>query len=235
MQTYDCIIIEDEPIAIDIITDYIKQVPFLKVRNICTNALYALRVIEKEKIDLIFLDIHLPGIKGIDFIKELKSPPAIIITSAYHEYALPGYEYNVVDYLLKPFNNERFLKAVSKFKEMKTRYSTPSYDDQYLLISINKKKMRIFIRDIMYVESLREYVKIVTANKNFITRLQIGDLESFLPSESFMRIHRSFIVSINNIDAFTHTDLEVKGVEIPIGKNYKTKVLKKLESGQIKK
>jgi response regulator of citrate/malate metabolism len=154
MQRFNCLIVEDEPLAAEVLQDYIKQVPFLSLKGICNDALFALEALQQQKIDLVFLDIHLPKLKGLDFIKTLKNPPRIIITSAYHEYALQGYEYNVVDYLLKPIEFSRFLMAVNKLNqspvpERHIATFLPAPERASLFFNVSKKKVKVFLDEIL--------------------------------------------------------------------------------------
>src|ERR1700712_439339 len=200
MQHYNCIIIEDEPLAAEILQDYIGDIPFLTLINTYTDALKALDDMRNHDIDVIFLDINLPKLKGLDFIQTLKNPPHIIITTAYHEYALSGYDLNIVDYLLKPIEFSRFLKAVNKLKLI-----TPTKAEQgqfaafnsreYMFVNTSKKKVKIHFKDVLYIESLKEYVKIVTREKTLVTKFQLGQMEAQLPKADFLRIHRSFVVA----------------------------------------
>lgn len=225
MEKFNCLIVEDEPLAAEILQDYISQVPFLNLVAISVDAIYALDVLQKEKIDLIFLDINLPKLKAFDFIKTLNNPPRIIITTAYHEYALQGYEHNVVDYLVKPIEFNRFLAAVNKLKQPDStkpvQIKAPEKEKEYMFFNISKKKVKIYLDDILYVESLREYVRIVTTNKTIQTKLQLSQIEALLPKSNFIRIHRSFIVAKNKIEAFSSTDVEINNKQISIGRSYK--------------
>ena len=225
MPQYDCIIVEDEPLAAEILQDYIKQIPFLTLRHICSDAIIALEVLQKEKIDLIFLDIHLPKLKGLDFIKSLKNPPPIILTTAYHEFALQGYEYNVLDYLLKPIEFSRFVMAVNKLKqpvEAKSGQMPPiEKERKSIFFNVSKKKVKVYLDEILYVESLKEYIRIVTASNSILTKYQLGEIEEILTKNNFLRIHRSFIVAKDKIDAYTATDVEINNKQIPIGRSYK--------------
>jgi DNA-binding LytR/AlgR family response regulator len=225
MRQLNCIVVEDEPLAAEVLQDYIGQVPYLQLKAICNDAIYALDVLKKEKIDLVFLDIHLPKLKGFDFIKTLKHPPQIIITSAYHEYALLGYEHNVVDYLLKPIEFSRFLAAVNKIKQ-EPDHSTmvsflPGPERAHLFFNVSKKKVKVFLDEILYIESLKEYIRIVTRNKAILTKFQLGQIDEILARNNFLRIHRSYIVAKDKIDAFTATEVEIFGKQIPIGRSYK--------------
>jgi len=225
MQQYQCIIVEDEPLAAEVLQDYIKQVPFLQLKGICTDAIYAMEMLQKEKVDLIFLDIHLPKLKGLDFIKTLKNPPHIIITTAYHQYALQGYEHNVVDYLLKPVEFSRFLMAVNKLKQNMPNGSplAPALAGEraHLFFNVSKKKVKIYLDEILYIESLKEYIRIVTPGKSILTKFQLGQIEEVLAKNNFLRVHRSFIVSRDKVDAFTATDVDINGKLIPVGRSYK--------------
>lgn len=234
MLYYNSIIVEDEPIAADILADYISQVPFLKLKHRCTDALFAMEVLQREKIDLIFLDIHLPKLKGLDFIESLKNPPHVIITSAYNEYAVQGFELNVLDYLLKPIRFNRFLKAVNKLNQHVENppaviLQETTTERKHLFFNVGKKMVKIHHDEILVIESLREYIRVTTKNKNVITKLQLSAVEELLASNNFLRIHRSFIVAKDKIDAFTATDIEINGKQIPIGRSYKELVLNVLE------
>jgi DNA-binding LytR/AlgR family response regulator len=232
MYRYNCIIVEDEPLAAEVIKDYILQVPFLELKGICTDALYAMDLLQKEKIDLVFLDIHLPKLKGLDFVKALKKPPQIIITSAYQEYALQGYELNVVDYLLKPIEFSRFVMAVNKVKERGPAEALPLAavtERAALFFNVSKKRVKVYIDEILFIESLKEYIRITTKDKSILTKFQLGQIEEMLAKNGFLRIHRSFLVAKNKIDAFSATDVEISGKQIPIGRSYKEVVIAELD------
>lgn len=232
MLQYNCIIIEDEPLAAEILKDYISQIPWLTLKAICTNAVYATEMLQKHTIDLIFLDIHLPRIKGFQFLDGISNRPLIIITSAYHEYALKGYEYNVVDYLLKPIEFDRFLRAVNKLKQpaKKEIVDLPANEQDFILINIDRKKYKLFLKDIVYIESLKEYVKIFTTENKLLTKLQIGQIETLLTPDKFLRIHRSYIVAVDKLIAFNTTEVKVGNVLLPIGRLYKKTVVNILEN-----
>ncbi|MBO9200652.1 MULTISPECIES: LytR/AlgR family response regulator transcription factor [Niastella] len=235
MHRYNCIIVEDEPLAAEVIKDYIDQVPFLQYKGTCTDALYAMDLLQKEKIDLVFLDIHLPKLKGLDFIKALKKPPQIIITTAYQEYALQGYEFNVVDYLLKPIEFSRFLMAVNKLKEREIMEALPAStttgsERAALFFNVSKKRVKIYIDEILFIESLKEYIRITTKEKSILTKFQLGQIEEMLAKNGFLRVHRSFLVAKNKIEAFSATDIEINGEQIPIGRSYKEVVMAVLDT-----
>jgi len=224
MSNIKCIIIEDEPLAAKILTDYISQVPFLELQATFKDAILATDWLRGHTTDLIFLDIHLPKLKGMAFLKTLTNPPAVIVTTAYHQYAVEGFNLNVKDYLLKPFEFERFLVAVNKVrtaeKEKKGSDESPEIKD-HLFLNVQKKKMKILFSEILYIESQREYIRIVTTQKEFLTKMSTHEIESLLPAHLFKRIHRSFIVSTGKIQSYTAEEVDVNGVSIPIGRGYR--------------
>lgn len=208
---------------------------FLQLTAKCKDAIYALELLQKEKIDLIFLDIHLPKLKGLDFIKTLSEPPQIIITSAYPQYALQGYELNIIDYLLKPIEFNRFIMAVNKLKhinevERLNNISSTLPERPYLFFNVSKKKVKMFLDEILYIESLKEYIKVFSKDKTILTKFQLGEIEDILNKNNFLRVHRSFIVAKDKIDAFSATDIEINGQQIPIGRSYKEIVIMSLEN-----
>ena len=230
---YNCLIVEDEPLAVEVIQDYILQVPFLNIVSICSDAIHAMEVLQKEKIDLIFLDIHLPKIKGLDFLKTLKNPPKVLITSAYHEYALSSYDHNVLDYLLKPIEFSRFLTAVNKIKlteKAETINQNIVEDRPFQFFTVGKKKVKLYLDEILYIESQKEYVQITSTIKSITTKLQLSEIVELLPSTDFLRIHRSYIIAISKIDAYCATEVEINNKQIPIGRSYKELVMKILET-----
>jgi DNA-binding LytR/AlgR family response regulator len=234
MQKIKCLIVEDEPLAAEVLEDYVSQVPFLEWVATCGDAIFALDILQKKEVDLIFLDIHLPKLKGLDFIRTLQKPPQTIITSAYQDYALQGYELNVTDYLLKPIELDRFITAVNKVRQQMqaARSLTPlpaNGERPYLFFNVGKKKVKMFLDEILYIESLKEYIKIVSGTKSILTKFQLGQTEELLQNNNFLRIHRSFIVAKNKIDAFSATDVEIQGKLIPIGRSYKEQVYAQLE------
>lgn len=234
MEKINCLVLEDEPLAADIIEDYIRQVPFLENIGVCPDAMQAMEVLQRHKVDVMFLDIHLPRIKGLDFLRTLHQPPRVIITTAYREYALDGYDLNVVDYLLKPIQFGRFLAAVNKLRPAGMVSNAPKIDEQHdhacLLININKKNIKIPLSDILYLESRREYVYIQTTARSYLTKGQLGEFGEQLPPQQLIRIHRSFIVSRNRISAFGASGVEIGEIQLPIGRSYKEVVMKLLRT-----
>ena len=220
MSNLTCIIVEDEPLAAKVLVDYITQVPFLQLKGNFKDAILASDYLRSNSVDIIFLDIHLPRLKGMAFIKTLAHPPAIIITTAYHQYAVEGFNLNVTDYLLKPIEFERFLTAVTKVKSGATPDPSAETKD-HLFLNVQKKKVKISFSEILYVESQREYVKVVTTKKEYVSKISTHQVESLLPANQFKRIHRSFIVSVSKVESYTAEEIEVQGVSIPVGRDYR--------------
>jgi two-component system, LytTR family, response regulator len=224
MSNITCIIVEDEPLAAKVLSDYISQVPFLQLQGTFKDAILATEYLRDNTVELIFLDIHLPKLKGMAFLKTLTHPPSVIVTTAYHQYAVEGFNLNVTDYLLKPFEFERFLVAVNKVKSGQTEKREPvenTETKEHLFLNVQKKKVKILFSEITYIESQREYVKIVTTKKEYTSKMSTHEIENLLPANLFKRIHRSFIVSLNKIDSYNAETVEVNGVSIPIGRGYR--------------
>lgn len=224
MSKIKCIIIEDEPLAVKILSDYISQVPFLELQSTFKDAILATGYLQDNHTDLIFLDIHLPKLKGMAFLKTLSDQPAVIVTTAYHQYAVEGFNLNVTDYLLKPFEFERFLVAVNKIKTKqreKHRLTESAETKDFIFLNVQKKKVKILFSEILYIESQREYIKIVTAKRAYLSKMSTQKIELLLPSKQFKRIHRSFIVSLDKIESYTAETVEINGISIPIGRGYK--------------
>jgi DNA-binding LytR/AlgR family response regulator len=224
MSKIKCIIIEDEPLATKVLSDYILQTPFLELQATFKDAIIATDWLRNNMTDLIFLDIHLPKLKGMAFLKTLTHPPSVIITTAYHQYAVEGFDLNVTDYLLKPFEFERFLVAVNKVRTSGTAVQQPGHRNEikdHLFVNVQKKKVKILFSEIVYIESQREYIRIVTTKKEWITKMSTHEIEVLLPADLFKRIHRSFIVALKKIDSYTADSVEVNGISIPVGRDYR--------------
>jgi DNA-binding LytR/AlgR family response regulator len=224
MSDIKCIIVEDEPLAAKVLSDYISQTPFLELQMTFKDAILATDWLRDHRTDLIFLDIHLPKLKGMAFLKTLTHPPAVIITTAYHQYAVEGFNLNVTDYLLKPFEFERFLTAVTKVRTAqgeKQRSNETADIKDHLFVNVQKKKVKVLFSEIIYIESQQEYIKIVTIKKVYFSKLTTNEMESLLPSHLFKRIHRSYIVSVSRVDSYTVEAVEVGGISIPIGRSYR--------------
>ncbi len=228
MEKYKCIIVEDEPLAADVLQDFIREMPFLECRAVCRDAIFASTILQNEKIDLMFLDIHLPKIKGLDFLRTLASPPQVIITTAYREYAVEGFELNVLDYLVKPIHFQRFLAAVNKLRQVMPLAVAPApetNEPESILINVNKKRVKIRLDEILYIESRKEYVKIFVGQTSYLTKFPISNLEQELPRESFVRIHRSFMVNKHRITAFSSAEVELGEIRLPVGRSYREHAL----------
>ncbi len=221
---WNCLLVDDEPPALKILEKYIAMVEQLEIAGKCSNAFEAMDILQKKKVDLIFLDIQMPKLAGTNFLKTLQYPPKVIFTTAYKEYASDAFELDAVDYLVKPISLERFLKAVNKLihtgiilEEKTVLPMAPGF----LYFRSERKMIKVFLDEILYVESLKDYIKIYRLNeKPLLVKQSISTLEAMLPQHLFVRIHRSFIVSINKITAFTNHDVEVGSIEIPIGRQF---------------
>ncbi|MBS1921660.1 MAG: response regulator transcription factor [Bacteroidetes bacterium] len=233
-KTIRCLVVDDEPLAREIITRYIKDVPTLQLTGECSNALEAFAVLQKQTVDLVFLDIRMPQLNGNDFLKTLKNPPKIIFITAHHEYALEGYELDVVDYLMKPVPFDRFLKAVNKayptgVTPISTEATRSLNNEAFVYFRVDRKMVKVMLHNVLYIESMKDYIKIFTDHTTLITKQSISSVEEMLPENEFTRVHRSYIVSLRKIRSFTAELLEVSNTTIPIGRLYRNGVLKKLE------
>ncbi len=227
------IIVDDEPLALDVLQTYIEQLPDIELLCRCNNAIEANDFISKNEVDLIFLDIEMPKLSGLDFLRILDDPPFVVLTTAYPNYAVEGFELNVVDYLLKPISLERFMKCVNKVRdkvekkgEDKTSNDTNgNQTEDFIFVKSDKKFIRIHYTEIMYIEGLKDYVIIRTPKGRIVALQTMKSLETKLPADSFIRVHRSYIVNINCIDAIVGNTIEMKEdgklKMIPVGKNYK--------------
>jgi len=233
-----CLIIDDEPLARDLMRSHIEKLDNFEICAECGDAMKALQELHNHKVDLMFMDIQMPQITGIEFLRTLKNPPKVIITTAYREYALEGFELDVVDFLLKPITFERFLKSVNKYYQS-VQDDVPAVNpvastngksgEAFIYVKENKKVLKVYLNEILYVEGLSEYVQIYTADKKIITKTSMTHMSEKLPDNGFMRIHKSFIVALSKIEAFTSSSIEVPGKELPIGRSYKNAVLEVLQ------
>jgi DNA-binding LytR/AlgR family response regulator len=232
-----CIIVDDEPLAIEAIQMHIEKFESLKLVATCIDAFQAFDILNKTRVDLMFLDIQMPEITGLDFLKSLKNPPKVILTTAYREYAIDAFDLNVIDYLLKPISFDRFMQAINKFYEQSNSdllvpgnsSQTNETQADHIYVRSDKKNVKIKFAEILYIESIKDYVKIVCQGRTVIAKMLISEMESMLPAELFLRIHRSYIICIENIEAFSHTHIDVPGKELPIGRNYKHEVIQTLQ------
>jgi len=234
MSKTKCIIVDDEPLAIEVIENHLSKFNDIEIVAKCNNAVSAFEIIRKKHVDLIFLDIQMPKITGVDFVKSLKHSPKVIFTTAYRDYAIDAYELDVIDYLLKPISFERFLKAINKFYYGSVKDITIYNGNEnivldkepYTYIKAEKKLYKVYLKDIAYVEALKDYVKVVCEKKTLITKLSISSFEEKLPQEHFVRIHRSYIVNISRIEAFNSTEVDILDRQLPLGRSYKNQVLR---------
>lgn len=230
------LIVDDEPHAVDVIQNYISEFPQVELVGTCSNAVHAFQLLQDREIDLIFLDIKMPGLLGTELVRTLKNPPRVIFTTAYQDYALDGFDLNAVDYLLKPIPFDRFLKAMDKvfdiFKLQHQKTSTPAASEQksedFLYLRIDRKRVKINVNDIYWMESLKDYIRINLKDRVLVSKQKIGVLEELLPQDKFIRIHRSFMVSIDKIDSYHSFAIEIMGKELPIGRNYKAECKRRL-------
>ncbi|MCD6068801.1 MAG: DNA-binding response regulator [Bacteroidetes bacterium] len=235
MQKLNCLILEDERLAADVLKDYINDIPGLQLTAVCSDVFAATEALRTQHFDILFVDIHLPKVNGIDFVKSLKGNYHIIFTTAYHQYAVEGFNINATDYLLKPIEFSRFLEAVNRvFDRLKPtaiieNTNTPS-ERKVHFFNVDKKQVKVYMDDILFVESLKDYVRIHTADKKLTTKFQIGELEELLDKHLFLRVHKSFIINTQQITAFNAAEIEIGEVVIPIGRSYKEAVSDKLKN-----
>jgi DNA-binding LytR/AlgR family response regulator len=229
---YRILIIDDEPLAQDVLETYVSKIPELSLVAKCNDAIEANKILHEQDIDLIFLDIHMPHLSGIDFLKTLENPPKVILTTAYPNFALESYDLNVEDYLLKPISFERFLKSINRLQITNQKYPT-----EFFFVKADKKMIKINHDDIVYVEGLKDYVIIRLQQTRVVTLQTMKSLEDKLPIEKFKRIHRSFIVNINKIESISGNMIEVreKGElkSLPIGKNYKDELMEMINENKL--
>lgn len=233
MGKISCLIVDDEPLALDILENYIQRVPNLDLQQRCNNALEAYDYLQQHEVDLLFLDIHMPELTGIDLLKSLSNRPAVIFTTAYPNYAMEGYELDVLDYLLKPIAFDRFLKAVGKANKVLLReaegYSSSeasgseanSPEEEYIFVKSDLKLVKVRYDDILFIEGMKDYVKIQLPGQRIVTHQTMKGMESALPADRFMRIHRSYIVALDKIESLDSNLIEVGEHRISIGANYR--------------
>lgn len=239
----NCLIIEDEPLARNLMTEYVNKVPYLRLIQACSNPITALEILRNEPVDLIFLDIQMPELTGISLLKTLRKRPFVILTTAYSQYALEGYELDVVDYLLKPITFERFLKAVDKVNQRTNASTVPAAQTRteaavpaspaYVFVKDGTKLVKVFFDDILFVEGMKDYVTIHTKNQKITTLQRLKVLEEQLPSDKFFRVHHSFIVAIQAIDAVHKGEVRIADAHIPISESYRKAFREFIESRQM--
>ena len=231
-----CLAVDDEPPALDILRKYISSVQSLELVGTCSDAVEALNSIRQRSVDLIFLDIQMPQILGTDFLRTLKKPPKVIFTTAFRKFAIEGFELDAVDYLLKPISFERFLKAVNKVMDaslngtlsIENEPQLKTSTDNCIYFRSDRKMIKVTFADILYIESLKDYIKVVTASGTVITKQSISSVEESLPKDMFIRIHRSFIVALSKIESYSNELVWLGKAELPISRMYRHEVEKVL-------
>jgi len=231
-----CIIVDDEPVAREILENHLNKIEAVTVVATCKNAIEAFNQLNANNIDLIFLDINMPEISGLSFAKSINTNIKVIFTTAYREYAIDGFDLQAVDYLLKPISFERLLIAVNKylgensFEIIESSSELTQEKSDFIFVRADRKMIKINFSEINYIESLSDYIKIHLVNKTIVTRETITNIEAKLPQKEFLRIHRSYIISISKIDSFTNEFIEISKKALPISRSYKKEVLFKLEN-----
>jgi DNA-binding LytR/AlgR family response regulator len=232
----NCLVVDDEPIAREGMMEYVRQIDYLNPVAQCKSAMEAAGLLQKNKIDLIFIDIQMPKLTGIEFVKALADPPLIIFTTAYSEYALEGFELDVVDYLLKPISFARFLKAAEKAQSyLHARNKEVSITNDFFFIKCNGKIEKIIMAEVIYIEAMANYVIIHTHQKKYITYLTFSGIEEQLPAHLFVRIHKSYLVAISAIQTIDGNEVITSPMRLPMSKNYRNDVMSRIESRFIKR
>ncbi|WP_171037968.1 LytR/AlgR family response regulator transcription factor [Dyadobacter luticola] len=225
-----CLVVDDEQLVRELLESTIRQIPFLELVKSCKNALEAAATLQAEPIDLIFLDIQMPQLSGLEFLQSLSKPPLVILVTAYEQYALDGYTFQVVDYILKPFRFERFLKACNRANELfllqQSALSSPAEKPSDFFVPVEYSQVKIVTSDIKYIEGLGDYIKIylTTANKPILTRMSIKAIEQKLPASSFARIHKSYLIALQKVTAIKRDTICIGEKELPIGETYKENI-----------
>jgi DNA-binding LytR/AlgR family response regulator len=230
-----CLLVDDEPLALNALEALIRKIPELEIAGKCSDAVEALQWIHKNSVDLVFLDIQMPEITGIGLLKSLSNPPSVIFTTAYREYAVEAFELDVVDYLVKPISLQRLMKTIDRYQERRkqtgaTENGSKADPERTITIYSDKKTHKVPIREILYIQGLKDYALIYTQDKRLIARQTLKRFEEVLASDHFLRVHRSYIVPLHRVQSWTSYSLHVLQKEIPIGKNYRKEVLTVLES-----
>jgi DNA-binding LytR/AlgR family response regulator len=236
--TIKCLVIDDEPPAREILKQHIKQVEALELIGTCSNAVEAISFLKGHAVDLLFLDIQMPQLLGTNFLRTLKAPPKVIFTTAFRKYAVEGFELDAVDYLLKPISFERFLKAVNKILQtdllteplLAVKESRAVQQNSFLYFRVERKMVKVFLHEILFIEGLKDYIKIVTPTRTLVTKYVLSTLEEILPSDEFLRIHKSYIIAIQKIDWYNAENIEILKHQLPIGRLFKHEVSRLLNA-----
>ncbi|HTI92056.1 MAG TPA: LytTR family DNA-binding domain-containing protein [Puia sp.] len=237
----NCVIVDDEPLAREGLADYVKEIDFLQLAGVCINPVELGKLLGSQKIDLMFLDIQMPKMNGIDFLRILPNPPMVIITTAFSEYALDGFQLNVLDYLLKPITFDRFFKAVVRARDYHLLTSkTPSADptslqrgEDFVFIKCSNKFEKIHFADILYIEALQNYVAIYTTRGKFLTLLYLKNIEQNLDNKAFIRVHKSYIVPIARIDSIDGNEIRIAEHRVPVSRNYRELVIRQVVNNNL--
>ena len=224
-----CIIVEDETLAQDVLQSHLQKIDRLELVAICNNALEAREVLNKQDVDLMFLDIQLPGMTGLNFLRSLPTPPLVVLTTAYSEYAVESYEFNIIDYLLKPVSFERFCKAINKIVDGRLHTQVTKEKDNFpgdhIFVKSNSKFFKVNFSEIIYIEGMKDYLKIHTREYSLVTLQTMNDMEKILPVKQFIRVHKSYIIAVAHIKSIYGNSIEMENETIPVGINYKDKVM----------
>jgi DNA-binding LytR/AlgR family response regulator len=228
----NCLIVEDEPLAAELLKSYLERVPGLTLAASCDSAVDAFGVLQRQSIHLMFLDIRMPRLTGLELLKTLQNPPPVILTTAYRDYAVESYDYDVLDYLVKPIQFDRFLKAIGKYYQRQSAAvaasptpATPdSFDQAYLFFRVDREQQKVWLKDILYIEGLGDYVKIFTTAGPLVTYERLSYLEEKLPEEHFLRVHKSYIICADKMQSFSGAVVNVAGKKIPVGRIYKERL-----------
>ncbi|MEJ6981676.1 LytTR family DNA-binding domain-containing protein [Pedobacter sp. P351] len=236
-----CLVVDDEPLALDILTDYIEKVPFLKLVTATTSAFEALAIVQKDEVDLIFLDVQMPELTGIQFLKIINGKCNVILTTAYSQYALDGYELDVADYLLKPIAFDRFYKSVVKVQNAIQQLTPPANNSKnldsgpnaFIFVKTEHRIQKIYLDDVLYIEGLKDYISIFTKTERVITLQHMKKMEENLPAGRFIRVHKSYIISIDKIESIERSRIQIGDKTIPIGDTYRDNFFKVIEDKNI--
>ena len=231
IKPFKCLVVDDEPLAVDIIENYLQRLHNIETKR-CENAIDALQLLKKEAFDLIFLDIEMPLLTGLDLLGTIKNPPPVIITTAYRDYAVEGFEFEVLDYLVKPISFPRFMKAFERAMKYtaseKTADNKLQGENQYLFLKVDRKFVKIMIGDILYIESLKDYIRVTTKSNSLMAYQSLTSITEKLPADKFMRIHRSFTIALDKVNIIDGNCVEIGSRLIPISREYRQEVLKRI-------
>ncbi|WP_367388726.1 LytR/AlgR family response regulator transcription factor [Lewinella sp. LCG006] len=222
------LLVDDEYLALNLLEGYVQQVPGAKLVAKCKSALEAMEVLQQEEVDILFLDIQMPSLSGLDFLKSLAKPPATIFTTAYRDYAVDAFALNAIDYLVKPFSFSRFLQALNKAIQYQQKEHTAAEGAEYLSIKVDGKLVRVKISEIVYVEGMKEYVRIVCSDNKYVTFERMKNMEESLPTSQFMRVHKSYLIARNKVTSIEGNMLEVAGAKIPVSRNLRSQIIEEL-------